>query len=289
MKARPYLLLTPLLLVLGGIFVTSFGLTLQRSFRYMPAIGLREPDLAAYQAILSAPGFLASLTFSLWVAAVSAVVSAALGLGAALLLRRAFAGRGLLHGLLHLVLTVPHIVGAIGVLYLFSQSGIVARLAFAAGMIDAPREFFALTQDSRGIGIILTYVWKEVPFVAFVLLARLGTIGTDHEATARCLGASPWQTFAHVLMPMLGPALIAATALVFAFAFAAHEEPLLLGAHAPEALSVLVWKSHTDVDLATRPEAMAMAMAVALVAAAILGLVARLLWPVLAPQGRMDR
>lgn len=59
-------------------------------------------------------------------------------------------------------------------------------------------------------------------------------MGDDHEAAARTLGATRWQAFRHVLLPMLMPALAAASALVFAFAFGAYEVPLILGVHAPE-------------------------------------------------------
>ena len=277
-RIRPLFLLGPLVLVLGGMFGAALGLTLLRSFRVMPSIGLTEPDLAAYTVILTAPNFLASVGMSLWIAVVSAVISAVLALATALLLRQSFIGRGLLATLIHANLAVPHVVGAVGILYLFSQSGAFARLAYAAGMIDRPGAFPALTHDTYAIGIILLYVWKEMPFITLILLARLQTIGPEHEAAARSLGATQWQAFAHVLLPMLMPALMVATALVFAFAFGAYEVPLLLGAHAPEALSVLAWRSHTDVDLGARPEAMAMAVVIALIGGGILALLTRLVW-----------
>lgn len=121
------------MLVLGGLFLAALGLTLVRSFRYMPVIGLTEPDLAAYAAILTAPGFLASLGLSLWIALASTVLSAVIATGAALVLRQAFAGRGAVSFLFQLNLTVPHVVGAVGMLYLVSQSGAFARLAHAGG------------------------------------------------------------------------------------------------------------------------------------------------------------
>jgi len=279
-------MLAPALLVLGGLFLSALGLTFLRSLRYMPAIGLTEPDLAAYAAILSSPDFLAALGLSLWIALASTLISAALALGTALLLRRGFAGRGPLFFLIQVNLTVPHVVGAIGILYLFSQSGFFARLAHAGGLIDRPAEFPALTHDPFAIGIILLYVWKEVPFITLILLARLQAIGTDPEATARSLGATRWQAFAHVLLPMLMPALLAASALVFAFAFGAYEIPLLLGAHAPRALPVLAWQGFTDVDLAARAEAMAMAVIIALVGAAMLLACARLALPAAARDAR---
>ncbi|MFN4203399.1 MAG: ABC transporter permease [Tabrizicola sp.] len=274
-RTRIALLLLPALLVLGGLFLTGLGLTLLRSFRHLPALGMTEPDLGAYAAILASPGFLASLGLSLWIAAASTLLSALIALGAALLLRQSFPGRALISFLVQLNLTVPHVVGAIGILYLLSQSGAFARLAHAAGLIAGPAGFPALVNDPFAIGIILLYVWKEVPFITLILLANLQTLGEDHESVARSLGATRWQAFRHVLLPMLAPGLAAASALVFAFAFGAYEVPLVLGQHAPKALPVLAWQAWTDTDLAQRPEAMAMAIVVAGIGLALLALVAR--------------
>jgi putative spermidine/putrescine transport system permease protein len=276
---RIFLLLTPAVLLLGGLFLASIGLGLVRSLRYMPAVGLTEPDLQAYVAVFTAPGFLASLALSLWIAASSTAISAAVALAAALLLRETFPGRQLIGALFQLNLTIPHVVGALGILYLFSQSGSFARLAFAAGIITAPGEFPALTHDPFAVGIVLTYVWKEVPFIGLILLAKLQTIGPEHEAAARSLGASRWQALIHVLLPILMPALVAASAVVFAFSLGAYEIPLLLGAHSPEALPILAWRGFTDVDLASRPEAYAMSMLIAVIGAALLALYARLALP----------
>jgi putative spermidine/putrescine transport system permease protein len=276
-RSRIALFLAPAVFVLGGLFLTGLGLTLLRSLHYAPALGQTRPDLSAYTAILASPGFLKSLALSLWIATASTLIAATLALAAALLLRQTFPGRALISFLVQLNLTIPHIVGAIGILYLFSQSGAFARLAFAAGLIAGPQDFPALTQDPYAIGIILLYVWKELPFITLILLANLQTLGEDHEATARSLGATRWQAFRFVLLPMLMPALGAASALVFAFAFGAYEVPLVLGTHAPKALPVLAWQAWTDTELTSRPEAMAMAVIIALIGLGLLFLYARLL------------
>lgn len=273
-RTRLVLLLAPALLLMGGLFMTGLGLTLMRSLRYFPALGMTDPDLVAYATILTRPDFLKSLTLSLWIATLSTLIAAALALGAALLLRQTFPGRALISFLVQLNLTIPHIVGAIGILYLVSQSGSFARLAHAAGLIAGPAEFPILTQDPYAIGIILLYIWKELPFITLILLANMQTLGEDHEAVARSLGASRWQAFRHVLLPMVMPGLVTASALVFAFAFGAYEVPLVLGAHAPKALPVLAWQAWTDTDLATRPEAMAMAVIIAVVGMGLLALMA---------------
>jgi len=278
-RTRIILLLAPAVLLLGGLFLSAIGLGLVRSLRYMPAIGLTEPDLQAYAAVLAAQGFLDSLWLSLWIAGASTVISATIALGAALLLRQAFRGRTLIAVLFQVNLTVPHIVGALGILYLFSQSGSFARLAHAAGLIAAPGEFPVLTHDRYAVGIILSYVWKEVPFIGLILLAKLQTIGPEHEAAARCLGASRLQSFIHVLLPLMAPALVAASAVVFAFALGAYEIPLLLGSHTPEALPILAWQGFSDVELARRPEAYAMSMLIAMIGAVLLAFYARLTLP----------
>lgn len=274
-RTRIFLLLAPALLVIGGTFFVALALGLVRSFNYMPVIGLTRPSLEAYIAIFSSGSFLRSFALSFYIAFTSTVLSALIALWAALMLRQTFPGRALITFLFQLNLTIPHIVGAIGILYLFSQSGAFARLAFATHLIARPAEFPALVFDPYAIGIILHYVWKEVPFIALILLANMQAISTDYESAARSLGASRWQATRHVLIPMLMPGLIAAAVLAFAFAFGAYEIPALLGASFPQAMPVLAYRSFTDVDLAARPEAMAMAMTIAVLGTLMIGLYLR--------------
>lgn len=257
---RPYLLASPALIVISLLFLGGLVVGVMRSFDYMPVIGLHDPSLAAYRQVLLSAEFYRSLGVSLYIAVMSTVISATLALSAALVLRRTFAGRQLALFLFQLNLTIPHIVGALGMFYMLSQSGLIARLVAATGLIAAPQDFPALVYDPYAIGIITQYVWKETPFIALMLLASLQSIGTDHEQVARTLGASPLQAIRHVVLPAIAPSLAWASLIVFAFAFGAFEVPLLLGASQPQALSVLAYKKYTDVDLATRPDAMVMAL-----------------------------
>lgn len=258
------LLLAPALTVIAILFLGGLGVGLARSFNFMPVIGLNEPDFDAYLAIFSSPDFGASFLLTFHIAFTSTLISSALAVGAALLLRRQFLGRAVISFLFQLNLTVPHLVGAIGILYLFSQSGSFARLAAEWGLIAGPQEFPALVFDPYAIGIILQYVWKEVPFIGVIVLANMQALGDDYERVARALGATRWQAFRHVLLPLILPGLLAASILVFAFTFGAYEIPALLGPNYPAALPVLAYRNYTDVDLAARPEAMAMAVIIAI-------------------------
>ncbi|MES2142774.1 MAG: ABC transporter permease subunit, partial [Pseudomonadota bacterium] len=151
-------------------------------------------------------------------------------------------------------------------------SGLVARLSYGVGLIDGPAGFPVLVYDRLGVGIILQYVWKEVPFITLILLAQMQALGEDYESVARSLGASRWQGFRHVLFPMILPGVLAASVLVFAFTLGAYEVPLILGPNAPATLPVLAYRKFTDVDLAGRAEAMALAVLIAAIGASLIGL-----------------
>jgi putative spermidine/putrescine transport system permease protein len=268
-------LLLPAMGVIGILFFGGLAIGLMRSFNYMPVIGLTHPNLDAYMAIFAAPEFYWSFLLSVHISFTSTAISAGIAIGAALLLRRSFVGRGLINFLFQLNLTVPHLVGAIGILYLFSQSGSFARLAAELGLITRPAEFPILVFDPYAIGIIMQYVWKEVPFIGVIVLANMQSIGEDYEAVARTLGASRWQAFRHVLLPLILPGLLSASVMVFAFTFGAYEIPAVLGANYPATLPVLAYRSYTDVDLAARPEAMAIAVVITILSAAMIAIYLR--------------
>lgn len=197
------LLLAPALAIVALLFLGGLFVGLLRSFNYMPIIGLDDPDLGAYLNVFTSREFYLSFLLTFHIAFTSTVISSILAIGAALLLRRQFIGRATVNFLFQLNLTVPHLVGAIGILYLFSQSGSFARLAAEWNIIARPSEFPALVFDPYAIGIILQYVWKEIPFIGVIVLANMQALGEDYESVARSLGASRWQAFIHVLLPLI--------------------------------------------------------------------------------------
>ena len=266
-RMKIFLLLLPAMALIVLLFFGGLFIGVLRSFNYMPVIGLTEPNWQAYISVFTDREFYLSFLLTFHIAFTSTVILSVLAIGAALLLRRSFVGRGVVNFLFQLNLTVPHLVGAIGILYLFSQSGTFARLAAEFNMIQRPSDFPALVFDPYAIGIILQYVWKEIPFIGVIVLANMQSIGEDYESVARSLGASKWQSFRYVLLPLIFPGVLSASVMVFAFTFGAFEIPAILGANFPAALPVLAYRKYTDVDLAARPEAMAMAIVIALLSA----------------------
>ncbi|MDP9485117.1 MAG: ABC transporter permease subunit [Actinomycetota bacterium] len=203
------LLLAPALIVLGGLFAGGLYAAVVQSFGYFPAIGMTEPSLDAYREVLGSRAFLDSLLLTFYVAGVSTVVATILAVLAALAIRRS---PGRISALVFQVpITVPHLVAAVGIALVVSQTGLGARLAAALGLIGEPADFPALLYDRYSVGIILTYVWKEVPFVALVVLAGLRGVAGELEDVAQTLGANAWQRFWYVVFPVIAPGIVAAS------------------------------------------------------------------------------
>jgi putative spermidine/putrescine transport system permease protein len=264
--------LAPLLTLVTLLFGGAVVLALLRSVGVGGVGAASGPTLDAYRQLVASPEFPRSLGLTLYIAVVSTLVSVVLGIGAALVLRRVLRGRKILTTLFQLNLPIPHVIGAVAILALLGQSGLMSRLATSTGLIDSPAGFPAMVFDPFAIGIIAQYVWKEVPFIGIVALAMLRAAGDDLDEVARTLGASRWQRLRHVTLPLVLPGVLAAAIIVFAFTFGTFEVPLLLGRSFPAVLPVLAHRRYIDPDLAARPEAMAISVVITvLVLLAVIG------------------
>lgn len=268
------LLLAPALLILGGLFAGGLYAALVQSLGYFPAIGMTEISLDAYREALGSQEFLDSLLLTFYVAGTSTILATVLAVLAALALRH---GSGRISSVVFQIpITVPHLVAAVGIALVVSQTGLGARLAAALGLIGDPAEFPALLYDRYSVGIILTYVWKEVPFVALVVLAGLRGVAGELEEVARTLGANAWQRFWYVVFPVIAPGIVAASLIVFAFTFGAFEVPFLLGRSYPTILPVMAYDEYRSVNLTDRPVAMAINVLIALMTGLFAALYLRL-------------
>lgn len=265
---RTALLLAPALLVVVVLFGGGMAQAVAQSLGYRPYLAGGSFSLDAYRGLWTDPAVRASVGITLRVALLSTGLAAVLGLGAALLVRSLGRGRPLFAGLLQVTLPLPHLVAALAMLLLLSQAGAVSRVAAAFGWVDDPAGFPAVVQDPFGWGIIVSYLWKEAPFVAVVLLSVLSRRVDELSDAARALGAGAWQRFRHVLLPALAPALGSASVLVFAFTLGSYEVPFLLGRPYPATLPVVAYEQFRDPDLAARPLAMAVAVLIAVLSGA---------------------
>lgn len=269
---RLWLMLAPTLAVLLLLFVGSVVVGLGQSLDYMPIIGLTTPTVRHYFDLLSDPTFYTSLLLTLYLAVTSTLLAILFAIGVALLLRHHFGGSRWVTFIFQLPLPVPHLVAAAGMVLLLTQSGLLARIFYQAGLLERPNQFPVLVFDRWQIATILVYVWKEVPFIGLVVLAVLQGVGQEYEEIAQTLGANRWQRFRYVLLPLIMPGLVTTGIIVFAFVFGSFEIPLLLGQRYPNVLPVTAYRTYVDPDLNQRPVAMAMGMVITVIIVFLLNL-----------------
>lgn len=221
--------------------------------------------LQNYIEVLESYYFMDSLLFTLKIAFFCTAVSLCIALIAALALRESFAGKKLVLLLFQYNLGMPHIVVAMMMVMLLSQTGIASSVAFRLGLSDGAGSFPWLVRDSRGTGIIITFIWKYFPYIGLSALGVLQGASLEYEQQAAVLGVGKFKRFFHVVLPRIIPAVSTAAIIVFAAAFGEYEIPAILGSTAHRTLSVMVYLKYCDMSTKNPPQAYAMMIMMTLV------------------------
>jgi multiple sugar transport system permease protein len=149
--------------------------------------------------------------------AVASVLKFALGLWLALLLNKRIPFKAFLRAIVLLPFIVPTALSAIAFWWIYdSQFSVVSWVLVKLGIIDQYIDFLGEPWLAR-FSVVAANIWRGVPFVAITLLAGLQTISPSLYEAAALDGASEWQKFRHVTLPMLTP--IIAVVMTFSVLF----------------------------------------------------------------------
>ncbi|MBJ3762000.1 ABC transporter permease [Maribius pontilimi] len=160
-------------------------------------------DLFEQQAVGDIWGsFRRSLVLGLMVMVTTVVVSVMGGLA----FRKRFAGSTVIFYLIVTSLVIPSILVSLGVGLIFSQSGLGIHWA------------------TSGFGAQLTWT---LPFGLLIMFAVFNRFDRSYEEAARDLGASPWQTIRHVVLPIIAPSLIGVALFGFTLSYDEFARTLL--------------------------------------------------------------
>jgi len=207
----PYFLVAPTLLVILIIAVYPIIDAMRLSFIDNPLIPAASfVGLSNYAKVLGDTIFRESIGNTLIYSVISVALETFLGLLIALLINRAFPGRGLVRTAILIPWAFPTIVSAqIWLLMYNDQTGIITSILQGMHLL-APGDI--LTRTNAGIltAAIITDVWKTTPFMALLLLAGLQVIPADLYEAASVDGSTRWQQFWSITMPMLKNSLLIA-------------------------------------------------------------------------------
>lgn len=256
-KVAPYLMVLPALLLLA-VFIYGVGSGIIQGFGIMTYLGRTEFTLEYYEQALTRADLMGSVMFSLYFSLVSSILAVIGGVAVAFLMTQARSSRFIRLLGIQVPITTMHAVVALAVICLFTGAGLFPRLLHVLGIAPDATWFPSVVGAPSGWGIILVYLWKEIPFIAFTTITIMRNISTSYGEAASTLGANGWRTFFEITLPLCRGAILRAFLVVFAFAFGSYEIPFLLEPTSPKALPVLAYIEFQDPDIINRCYAMAL-------------------------------
>ncbi len=134
---------------------------------------------------------------------VCVILETILGVAMALIMAKAFKGRGIVRAGILVPWAIPTIVSALMWKLIFDEAGVMNRILGTQilWLADSPSSFWA---------VVIADVWKTAPFIGLLTLAGLQTIPAEVYEAAKVDGATTWQQFVRITLPMVKPTLVVA-------------------------------------------------------------------------------
>lgn len=189
--------------------VESLRLSFYRAILTLPWLGQHAVGWENYADLATDPVARDALITSLLFIGVTIPAELLLGTGMALVLNEVFHGRSLLRAVVLIPWAIPTVVASQMWRFIFNDRyGFANFILFGA---DISSYLAPLADPYLALAaIMIAEVWKTTPFAALIILAGLQGIPEDLYEAASVDGATPWQKFRHVTLPLLKPALLLA-------------------------------------------------------------------------------
>ncbi|WP_144373284.1 sulfate ABC transporter permease subunit CysT [Vogesella urethralis] len=212
----------------------GFGLSMGFTLAYLSlivliplsAVFIRSSalPLEAFWDAVTAPRVLASYRLSFGMALLAAAINSVFGLLLAwALVRYRFPGKKLVDALVDLPFALPTAVAGIALTALYAGNGWLGQYLEPLGIKVA----------FGPLGVLVALVFIGLPFVVRTVQPVLEDMETELEEAATSLGAHRWQTFRHVILPVLQPAMMTGFALAFARAVGEYGSVIFIAGNIP--------------------------------------------------------
>ena len=260
-----WLLLAPALLWVAAFFVVPFAvMALYSLWRRDGTQLVREASLANYEAFLSKSYFLDALFNSLEITAITVVLSVLFAYPLAYILAFLVPRRWQRLGLVLAILPfwTSYLVRSYSWLLVLSENGVISQTLVALGLLSETMSF----ANSNG-ATVLGFVHFFTMLLALTIYANLVQISPNYRRAAEDLGASRFQSFMHVVLPLSLPGVMIGAFITFVLAIGDYVTPQILGGNRelvmPQAILLQVQRR------ADFPMASAMSLVLMLVVSAV--------------------
>jgi sulfate/thiosulfate transport system permease protein len=212
----------------------GFGLAMGFTLLYLSlivlipiaALFLRTTALSwdQFWTIITAPRVMASYRLSFGASLVAAIINGLFGLLVAwVLVRYSFPGKRIVDALVDLPFALPTAVAGISLTSIFAKTGWIGQYL----------EPWGIQVAFTPLGVVVALTFIGLPFVVRTVQPVLEDLDVEIEEAAASLGASRWQTFTWVILPVLAPALLTGFALAFARALGEYGSVVFISGNLP--------------------------------------------------------
>lgn len=231
------LLLGPASLVVLALFVYPFLYGIGVSLT--PAPG-REGIFSSYAAFFGDARERASIWNTLRLAIPATLINLLVAVPLAYRMRRPLKGQRFISAIFVVPMTLGTVLVAQGMLRFFAPNGWFNRVLISLGVVDEPTQLV-----HNYVGVLISLLIAEFPVVFLLLLGYASGIDPNLERAARMLGASGWQRFRRITLPLMVPGIAIAAALSFVATFAVFPSAVLVGepAGSTRVIALAAWQA----------------------------------------------
>jgi multiple sugar transport system permease protein len=242
----PRLLIAPAAICALALTVLPLGYSLLTSLREFPLgqspvfVGLQN-----YGNLLHDANFHSSLGTTLVFTIGATGIEFVLGLGLALLLKEEFSFQGVIRSSLIVPMAIAPVV--VGIIWRLLYGADVGLFSFAVQALTG-KSVSVLSSTTLALpALILVDIWEWTPFMFLILLAGIQSLPQEPFEAARMDGASSWNVFLHLTMPMLKPVIVVALLIRALDAFTVFDQVFVLTQGGPgtttEVATLMIYKT----------------------------------------------
>lgn len=241
-----WLLVLPSLVVVFAVAIYPLFETFRLSFtnaRLASAREVRTVGWENYRNLLENDLWWTAMRNTLIFTVASVTIEAILGMIVALTIHSQFRGRGLVRTSMLVPWAIPTVVSSLLWQWMLNDRyGVINSIFIRLGFMDADRNFAWIANTSTALGAAVAIdVWKTTPFMALLILAGLQIIPGDVYEASYVDGASKWQQFWQMTLPLVKPALLVALIFRTMDSFRVFDLIYVLKAGATETITVAIY------------------------------------------------
>ena len=221
----PYLLIAPASALLCVLFVVPLGQTIALAFRANGTFSLEN-----FASMAGDINFNDAVLNTLEVIVLSVPLQLALALGMAMMLMHLRHGRDLVIWIWSIPLGISDLAAGLVWLAILTDHGYLNTILYHLGIISGPRPWLTYeTPLALLIAIVVEETWRATAIVLVILAAGVQLVPKEFGEAADVFGASPWQRFTRVMLPLLRPSIQSALILRTVLAFEMFATVVALG------------------------------------------------------------